>query len=126
MIANLDVELGVVAVVVVVGLEEAKEEDQEKIQCTNRHVSLDTIFSNNNEPSIEVAWAYYEHITLPRHLYNSAVEPKKIMLCNQKITIEKISLTLFGNDEDHVLNFAYPGENDKETRLYSPWTTHIL
>jgi hypothetical protein len=49
-------------------------------------------------PSLSTAYAYYEHITLPRHFVG-------------------------GNVADHALHRAEPGENSQETELYNPFTT---
>ena len=51
-----------------------------------------------NGPSLNDAYAFYEHVTLPR--YFSGKE-----------------------DVDHVQRRAEPGESEEETRLYSPWFT---
>ena len=49
-------------------------------------------------PSLSLAYAYYEHITLPRHFVGA-------------------------NVADHVLHRAEPGESGEDTELYSPFTT---
>ena len=52
----------------------------------------------NNAPSLSKAYAYYEHITLPRHFAGVA-------------------------RADHVLRRAEPGESSQPTELYSPFKT---
>ena len=52
---------------------------------------------DSTAPSLSKAYAYYEHITLPRHFSEGRVE--------------------------HVLRRAEPGENAEDTELYNPFTT---
>lgn len=54
--------------------------------------------NDDSDPSLEKAYAYYEHITLPRH---------------------------FSGDEvaDHVYHRAEPGESTEKTDLFNPFTT---
>lgn len=74
------------------------------------NVSLSTLFlllqqswyfprlNDPNAPSLSKAWAYYEHVTLPRHFSGDT-------------------------DVDHVKRRAEPGEHDEETQLYDIWKT---
>ena len=55
--------------------------------------------TNNSPPSLDAAWAYFEHVTLPRRF---------------------VSSTSTGHD---VIRKAEVGEAEKPTRLYSVWGT---
>jgi hypothetical protein len=64
-----------------------------------------------SRPSLDAAWAYFEHVTLARHFLPEANEtnlkPEQEPTPNQK----------------DVLRKAEPGERDRPTRLYSVLTT---
>ena len=52
-------------------------------------------------PSLSKAYAYYEHVTLPRHVLSGAD----------------------GERKSHVMRKAEPGEANQNTELYSPFLT---
>jgi hypothetical protein len=54
-----------------------------------------------NAPSLSKAYAYYEHVTLPRHIVSGPG----------------------GEHKNHVLRKAEPGEQNQITELYSPFLT---
>ena len=56
------------------------------------------------QPSLEKAWAFFEHVTLPRFVYDG-----------------KNSMILFGSQKK--LEIAEPGERHLKTRLYHPFFT---
>ena len=66
-------------------------------------------------PRLESAWAYFEHMTLPRYI----VGPKS------KLTPRERLKRLLPFTEGRKMNVAVPGENMYHTKLYSPLTTPL-
>ncbi len=99
----------------VVDDEEEKRGDEfdKRISTYDDLVNVSGDHSQEN-PSIEVAWAYYEHMTLPRRLIPSensnAKDNKNIISKIKKMGKKKLSV-------------AVPGEMNYKTKLYNPWTT---
>mmetsp|Transcript_7835 Transcript_7835/g.11793 ORF Transcript_7835/g.11793 Transcript_7835/m.11793 type:complete len:1121 (+) Transcript_7835:93-3455(+) len=80
--------------------------------------------------SIQLAWAYFERMTLPRHKYipNNQREPPPDDREVPKVSsfdslTSSIRKTLFKGDRD--LQIANPGEDSYETVLYHPITTPL-
>jgi hypothetical protein len=101
--------------------------DDENVEEIIQDISFDDNDDNNDqEPSIEVAWAYYEHMTLPRRLVEldtneeSDEDNESETGRRRRRSIKK----LFSN-ANKKMAIATPGENKIETKLYSPVTTPI-
>ena len=70
------------------------------------------------QPSLEEAWAYFEHVTLPRYLFR----PKP------PGWVKRSPLVRFKNKMSKAnkkMDIAEPGEKDRATRLYSPIFTPL-
>ena len=59
---------------------------------------IGTFHRRPNRPDLKKAWAYYEHVTLPRHFIGD-------------------------RSADTILRKAEPGEHEEETELYDPFWT---
>mmetsp|Transcript_17898 Transcript_17898/g.25239 ORF Transcript_17898/g.25239 Transcript_17898/m.25239 type:complete len:1117 (+) Transcript_17898:610-3960(+) len=79
--------------------------------CTNSIVMQD-------KPSLEKAWAYFEHVTLPRYHY----EEKKDKNVRKSVYKRFINKWKKGNKQ---FQMAEPGENQIPTRLYSWFWTPL-
>lgn len=98
-------------------------------------------------PSLEKAWAYFEHVTLPRYLDHKSARPRNFgenttvqqrgtftpsdqLSCHEN-TYDNNPTTdsCFGYadlySEDELLDFAEPGEDSYPTKLYSPFWTPV-
>jgi hypothetical protein len=74
--------------------------------------------SKKEQASLEKAWAYFDHVALPRYLFVPKENP------DQKKSIFTRIINRFSK-ADKQLNRAEPGEADKPTRLYPPiFTPH--
>jgi hypothetical protein len=82
-------------------------EEVELRQCSS---SRDT-----EAPRLESAWAYFEHMTLPRYI----IGPKK------KLTFQERLKRLLPFTEGRKMNVAVPGETMYYTKLYSPLSTPL-
>lgn len=75
-------------------------------------------YSKRERPSLEKAWAYFEHVTLPRYI----LEVKDAV--NKKPLLVRIWRRVFRKGRQ-LLERAEPGETDLPTKLYHPiWTPH--
>jgi hypothetical protein len=64
---------------------------------------------HRERPSLEKAWAYFEHVTLPRYLDHKSATLNSVSRANLQ--------------EEEIMDLAEPGENSYPTKLYSPlWT----
>lgn len=78
-------------------------------------------------PSLDRAWAYFEHVTLPRYLdHNTAIHgtDETRSHCKRGFVgqLRRSLRRLIRGDED-VMDLAEPGEDTYPTKLYSPlWT----
>ena len=82
--------------------------------------------------SLDKAWAYFDHTTLPRYLHHSAATARETGSTNENLKgkdghgfhrqmRKQIRRILIGDEE--VMDLAEPGENRYPTKLYSPlWT----
>ena len=79
---------------------------------------------NDNRPSIEKAWAYFEHVTLERYEIPDNYSSKSTRRREGEEVQDGIIARLFkgGNQQ---LNRAEPGETSHATKLYSPLTTPL-
>ena len=67
-------------------------------------------------PSLERAWAYFEHVSLPRYIVEPNLEVPKTNCCRRIIyKMKKVE----------SLDRAEPGENKFPTKLYSPISTPL-
>ena len=71
------------------------------------------------KPSIEKAWAYFEHTTLPRRSYTPVHEREVNPEGMKKSFLER------NFNWNKTLERANPGEDSYETKLYSVWTTPL-
>ena len=80
--------------------------------------------SDNDRPSIEKAWAYFEHVTLERYEIPDNYSSKSTRRREGEEVQDGIIARLFkgGNQQ---LNRAEPGETSHATKLYSPLTTPL-
>ena len=89
--------------------------DDEHIEHRPRMVT------RKERPSLAKAWAYFEHVTLPRHIDESASikgnSADKMKRTEQERLERKKHLP-------HQLMFAEPGEAKRKTKLYDPIETH--
>ena len=72
--------------------------------------------SKEEKPSLEKAWAYFDHVALPRYLFVEKENP------NEKKSIPTRIVRKFSK-KDKQLQRAEPGEAELPTRLYSPMFT---
>lgn len=72
--------------------------------------------SKEETPSLEKAWAYFDHVALPRYLFVEKANPHEKKPILRRI-INKWS------KKDKQLQRAEPGEAEIPTRLYSPMFT---
>lgn len=102
------------------GNEETREEFNGDLDVTSS--------SGPSPPSIAKAWAYFEHITLPRRRYipkNQRKEDGNSSMVLQRSTssFHKIKKKVFKGNRK--MDIAVPGENKYETKLYHPITTPL-
>lgn len=71
---------------------------------------------SNTSPSLEKAWAYFEHVALYRYIVPQEEMGKK----TKRNIFSRVYRVLSGNTK---LERAKPGENHDQTRLYSPIMT---
>ncbi|KAL3776039.1 hypothetical protein HJC23_009665 [Cyclotella cryptica] len=98
-------------------------------------------------PSLEKAWAYFEHVTLPRYLDHKSAKPKEAgpntNLQQEDTSAPNVLLSSHDNtyddnlrneycfedadfhSRDELLDFAEPGEDSYPTKLYSPFWTPV-
>ncbi len=106
-------------------------------QQTIQH-SFSRRISRNGKPSLEAAWAYFEHFTLRRHKVqdHTATSPSAAATGtddanapNEERDIMTPLMDIIRNDKNkknsQSLEVASPGENDYPTRLYNPLTTPL-
>lgn len=95
--------------------------------------------TQRERPSLEKAWAYFEHVTLPRYLdHKSAIRSPQSISENQAgVFTFNVNLSPHSNnrsddipihkycydDSKEVMDLAEPGEDSYPTRLYSPFWT---
>lgn len=77
-------------------------------------------------PSLEKAWAYFEHVTLPRYLDHKSAASRNSSSYENLSPREQnadIKCINYGNSGEEALDIAEPGEDSYPTKLYSPlWT----
>lgn len=79
---------------------------------------------NREQPSLEKAWAYFEHVTLPRYLdHKSAASTERIV--DEKLSPRGQYATgdCLNDGEEETMDLAEPGEDEYPTKLYSPFWT---
>ena len=89
---------------------------------------------HRERPSLEKAWAYFEHVTLPRYLdhksaaLGSSMTFEKISPENRQSDINTVVNMHFdhNNLQEELLDLAEPGDDSYPTKLYSPFWTPIL
>jgi len=69
-------------------------------------------------PSLERAWAYFEHVALPRYIARQKPNARKKNICVR--LVRKLFMKA-----DKQLDKAEPGENHLPTKLYSPIFTPL-
>jgi hypothetical protein len=85
--------------------------------------------TSSSSPSIAKAWAYFEHITLPRRKYVPKDQRKvdshssTVLLHRSSSSFHKIKKKVFKGNRK--MDIAVPGENKYETKLYHPITTPL-
>jgi hypothetical protein len=83
-----------------------------------KHDDFDTMMTNS-QPSLEKAWAFFEHVALYRYLVPPDGETK-----TKKNFFVRVFRKVFMKG-DKKLDRAEPGEDDDPTKLYSPiFTPH--
>jgi hypothetical protein len=96
----------------------AGEQIEQEQPPTEEPTEEDNVFEkiNTDPPSLEKAWAYFEHVSLDRYIVEDKPKTQK-NICRR--IIRKFQK---GNKK---LEKAEPGENDVKTALYSPiFTPH--
>ena len=80
-------------------------------------------------PNLDMAWAHFEHVTLPRYvkpsLKNSRTASVALPQPPPTTTIGKLKQLFMGSSEFQNLKVAEPGESTLETRLYSVYYTPL-
>lgn len=92
--------------------------EQEKASTDEPTADEDNLFEkvNTDPPSLEKAWAYFEHVSLDRYIVEDKPKAKK-NICRR--IVRKFQ------KGDKKLEKAEPGESDVKTALYSPiFTPH--
>jgi hypothetical protein len=72
--------------------------------------------AKKDTPSLDAAWAYFEHSALPRHF------PKGTGWKEIDATSSHVSVIRRKNSKDLIQRAEY-GEKDEKTRLYNVWST---
>jgi hypothetical protein len=88
----------------------------EPIERNHSAHKTDPEITEIHQPSLNKAWAYFEHVALPRHF----VEPKEKETTNICLRIRHKF-----NKANKEMKRAEPGEGDSPTKLYAPvFTPH--
>ncbi|CAB9498796.1 protease [Seminavis robusta] len=93
---------------------------QDMIKDGGRYRSADGYprsHSFEERPSLEKAWAYFEHVTLTRHFH----VPKDDSSPRKPLPVRILRRVFYKGDKQ--LDRAEPGEADRPTRLYHPFFT---
>eukprot|EP00557_Chaetoceros_sp_GSL56_P013206 CAMPEP_0176482786 /NCGR_PEP_ID=MMETSP0200_2-20121128/3563_1 /TAXON_ID=947934 /ORGANISM="Chaetoceros sp., Strain GSL56" /LENGTH=1152 /DNA_ID=CAMNT_0017879129 /DNA_START=57 /DNA_END=3516 /DNA_ORIENTATION=+ len=134
-------------------LKEKNKKNDKQEQEREQEQTLDAMESNDNlgngdqgqsrrpppPPSIAKAWAYFEHITLPRRKYipkdqrnmdsplsntsNNSQRSTNMAFQKSSSSLHKIKTKVFKGNRK--MDIAVPGENKYETKLYHPITTPL-
>jgi len=107
--------------------EYAEIDDISSVGSFNRSMHRSPL--QKERPSLDKAWAYFEHVTLPRYLdHNAAIhgtgtsETKSNSNRGFRGQLRRSVRRLILGHED-VMDLAEPGEDNYPTKLYSPlWT----
>ena len=81
----------------------------------------------HENPSLEKAWAFFDHVTLPRYLYKPQKEKSRKNMHWKKSFLRRLKrmkrkLVMFDKEQ---FDMASPGENHYRTKLYSPIFTPL-
>ena len=82
-------------------------------------------------PNLDMAWTYFEHVTLPRYVISSGRERSSgTQVIKSHATKSnnfggKVNKYIVGSAEHQSLKRAEPGEAEKPTRLYPIWHTPL-
>lgn len=86
----------------------------------NPYLGEETTENGQEPPSLAKAWAYFEHVTLDRHVVHESDQSKNE---NSPSKLQQI-VNIF-HKGDRRLNIAEPGERRLKTKLYNPLTTPL-
>ena len=101
------------------GKDSFEDEFDEQLSSLNKRLESENVkLLDKSSASLEKAWAFFEHNTLPRYIFNPKPEDwkKPFMFTRIKHKFDKAH---------KKMDRAEPGETEKETRLYSPIFTPL-